>query len=209
MTNAAIKEKEELGTRGTQGFCDTKIPARHRKRADFFPSSPRQRSREHRSLHLGLGPKAGSVCCLFKGLKQEACEGDKCRRPKSQKKLENKRLKHTLIRLCIPPKKGDQNLTLSGKHGGLLNTMCLVISYPYKFLRVHCLGCCIKTLTGITISFKPLWDRYQTTWPHIITETMSSGFSQFAEYRTVIASHGWVQALSLSPGFSPQKHSSL
>lgn len=71
----------------------------------------------------------------------------------------------------------------------LLNTMCLVISYPYKFLRVHCLGCCIKTLTGITISFKPLWDRYRL-WPHIITETMSSGFSQFAEYRTVLLPMG-------------------
>ena len=58
----------------------------------------------------------------------------------------------------------------------LLNTMCLVISY-YKFLRVHYLGCCIKILTGIIISFKPLWDRYLLL-PHFVTENMSSEFSQ-------------------------------
>lgn len=99
MTNAAIKEKEELGTRGTQGFCDTKIPAPAQEEGRLFPSSPRQRSREHPlASTLAWGPRQGSVCCLFKGLKQEACEGDKCRRPKSQKKLEIKRFKHTLIR---------------------------------------------------------------------------------------------------------------
>lgn len=93
MTNAAIKEKEELGTRGTQGFCDTKIPA-GTGRGQTLPQFPTsEEAWEHPwSHHLGLGPKAGSACCLFKGLKQEACEGDKCRRPKSQKKLENKRL---------------------------------------------------------------------------------------------------------------------
>ena len=42
MTNAAIKEKEELGTRGTQGFCDTKIPA-GTGRGQTLPSSPHQR----------------------------------------------------------------------------------------------------------------------------------------------------------------------
>lgn len=68
----------------------------------------------------------------------------------------------------------------------LLNTMCLVISYSYKFLRVHCLGCYIKILTGIIISFKPLWDRYLLL-PHFVTENMSSDSPrQFAEYRTVL-----------------------
>ena len=92
-TNAAIKEKEELGTRSTQGFCDTKIPAQAQEEDRLFPSSPSEEAWEHPwSLYLGLGPNTGSVCCLFKGLKQEACEGDKRRRPKSQKKLENKGL---------------------------------------------------------------------------------------------------------------------
>ena len=98
MTNAAIKEKEELGTRGTQGFCDTKIPA-GTGRGQTLPQFPTsEEAWEHPwSHHLGLGPKAGSACCLFKGLKQEACEGDKCRRPKSQKKLECR----DLIKVCL------------------------------------------------------------------------------------------------------------
>ena len=102
MTNAAMKEKE-VRTRGTQGFCDTKIPAQAQEEDRLFPSSPHQRKPGNICcLHLGLGPNTGSVCCVFKGLKQEACGGNKHRGPKFQKKLWKIRdSKHTLIRpLC-------------------------------------------------------------------------------------------------------------
>lgn len=60
-----MKEKE-VGTRGTQGFCDTKIPSQAQEEDRLFPSSPHQRKPENiRGVStLAWGPRQ-EVCAAF------------------------------------------------------------------------------------------------------------------------------------------------
>ena len=99
-TNAAIKEKEELGTRGTQGFCDTKIPAQAQEEDRLFPSSPHQgKPGNIRGVFtLAWGPRQ-EVCAAFskassKRVVRETSTGDL----NLKRNWKTRDSKHTLIR---------------------------------------------------------------------------------------------------------------